>query len=73
MSRWKAKKGDIYYYLALDAAMQFTVDSRKHEDWFIDLMRVDCGNCFQNDKQAWTWAKKLNLAVKLILDVLSNK
>jgi hypothetical protein len=73
MSRWKAKKGDIYYYLSLDAAMQFTVDSRKHEDWFIDLMRVDCGNCFQTDKQAWTWAKKLNLAVKPILDVLSNK
>lgn len=70
--KWKPKEGDEYFYLTHDAAGQYFVESKKHKGWVIDLLHVDCGNCFQNEKQAWTWAKKLNLAVQPILKQLSK-
>ncbi len=72
MNRWKPKIGETYYYLTIDPAGRYSVSNRKHEDWLIDLLHVDCGNCFQTENDAWPWVNKLNLAVEPILRMLDK-
>ena len=72
MNKWRPKKGETYYYLTIDPTGLYDVSSRKYDDWLIDLLHVDYGNCFQTEKNAWTWAKRLNLAVGPILKMLNK-